>query len=121
MAKTPKFTAFLQRAFPDRLERAYAKHTLGRWANGRTRRPIILTGMGATGKTTLQTVLLKATDGLIHSPITTSPYVSGDMSVIVIRMEHQVPVAEMDLRLAKVIIADELDGVREWLGIRTTN
>jgi hypothetical protein len=119
MTKTPLFTAFLERAIPHAPERDFAQSELRRWAAGESKRPIVLYGAGATGKTTLQLVLEAAARperGSVDEIFTANSGFQVD-DEFVIRLYHVVPVDEMDIRLAKKIIRDELEGVRAWLGI----
>jgi hypothetical protein len=119
MRKTPLFTAFIEQAIPNAEERAYARSLLAAWAKGAPRRPIVLFGAGATGKTTLERVLLAAVAPATRPGLSTAndEFRVAGLDVDVIRLYHVVPLQEMDIRLMQKIVRDELRGVREWLEI----
>jgi hypothetical protein len=115
MSDTPLFTAFLEKAIPHADERDFAQALLADWAAGQAKRPIVLAGVGPTGKTTLEMVLNAAVAPAIRPGLSTANNRFRVGHEAVIRLYHVVPVDEMDIRLAKKIIRDELEGVRAWL------
>jgi len=119
VTETPLFTTFLERMQPDRAERRRLQTLSGAAIRADWTTTIVHVGVGPTGKTTFQQIMQAAhpDSGHIHETANViSPQRSlRDRPEIYVHWDVVIPIEEMDIWLARKIIATELEGVRAWL------